>query len=279
MSKKGGIMGGSDDLPEDKDDKGIQVVSRALSVLRALGANPGGLSLAEIAAETDLPRSSVQRLIGALEIEGFVEPMGPGGGSRLGPAILQLMLATHGDILSVARPLMQAMSDALKETVVLSGATGRQAVTIDRIVATRELCVMLPIGNIQDSWTTSIGKALLATLPDDLVLTLLAQDQGAPKALASAKGKSAFLRELEEVRKTKIAYDRQGAYSDICSIAVATETYSGAYAVAIVTPVSRFETNLPKMREEILKFKQSLESLIGEKKRRVLAPGRARYAD
>lgn len=255
---------------DEKDDKhSIQVVSRALSVLRALGRSPGGLSLAEIANETDLPRSTVQRLVGALEVEGFVESMGASGGSRLGSAVLQLVHSAHGDILSIARPRMQALSNAVNETVVLSSVNGRQAVMIDRIVAERELCVMLPIGVAQNPWTTSNGKALLAILPDELVLKLLSEDSTAPRSIASAKGRAAFLRELTEIRQTGLAYDREKTHAGICSVGAALDTYLGSYGIAIVTPANRFEANLRHMSDQILEFKRSVEALLGEKKRKM----------
>src|SRR5690625_6777856 len=52
---------------------GVQVVSRTAAIMRALSAHPGGLSLTEIANEVKLPRSTVQRLVTALEIEGLVD--------------------------------------------------------------------------------------------------------------------------------------------------------------------------------------------------------------
>lgn len=56
---------------------GIQVIARAAAVMRALGSNPQGLSLAAIAQIVDLPRSTVQRIITALEAEFLVEALGP----------------------------------------------------------------------------------------------------------------------------------------------------------------------------------------------------------
>ena len=52
--------------------QGIQVISRAVKVLRALEGKPDGLSLSAIANEVDLPRSTVQRIVGALATEGFL---------------------------------------------------------------------------------------------------------------------------------------------------------------------------------------------------------------
>ena len=58
---------------EDKSaGMGVQVIARAASVLRALEGKPDGLSLAQIAREVGLARSTVQRIVAALAAEDFV---------------------------------------------------------------------------------------------------------------------------------------------------------------------------------------------------------------
>jgi uncharacterized membrane protein len=53
---------------------GVQVIARAADVLRALEVEPGGLSLAKIAQSVELPRSTVHRIVTALEAESLVVP-------------------------------------------------------------------------------------------------------------------------------------------------------------------------------------------------------------
>jgi DNA-binding transcriptional ArsR family regulator len=58
--------------------EGIQVISRAAAILRAVGAQPDGLSLGKLANATGLARSTVQRIVDALEMEHLVQA-GAGG--------------------------------------------------------------------------------------------------------------------------------------------------------------------------------------------------------
>ena len=56
---------------EDKSaGMGVQVIARAASVLRALEGKPEGLSLAQIAREVGLARSTVQRIVAASQRKG-----------------------------------------------------------------------------------------------------------------------------------------------------------------------------------------------------------------
>ncbi len=60
------------DSPSAPREAGIQSIARAAAVLRALERSPSGMSLGEIAAALDLPRSTVQRIVDALKDEGFL---------------------------------------------------------------------------------------------------------------------------------------------------------------------------------------------------------------
>lgn len=59
------------------EDKRIQVISRAVNVLKSIGSKPDGMSLGEIAKQIYLPRSTVQRIVAALEEEGFIKSEEP----------------------------------------------------------------------------------------------------------------------------------------------------------------------------------------------------------
>ena len=84
---------------------GVQAIARAADVRRALEVEPGGLSLAKIAQRVELPRSTVHRIVTALEAESLVVPASPSGVYRLGselapvrPAIERLRYEADGTV-------------------------------------------------------------------------------------------------------------------------------------------------------------------------------------
>lgn len=54
---------------QDTRSGGIQVIARAAELLRVLQAHPGGLSQAEIGERVGMARSTVSRILNALEDE------------------------------------------------------------------------------------------------------------------------------------------------------------------------------------------------------------------
>ena len=82
-----------DEIADEAAGKGgIQVIARAVGVLHKLREHPDGLSLGELAKLLKLPRSTIQRIVAALDDENLVISASPTRGVRLGPALLALSL-------------------------------------------------------------------------------------------------------------------------------------------------------------------------------------------
>ena len=119
--------------------QGIQVLSRAADILRALKADNRGLSLGGIAKRVGLPRSTVQRIVNGLVSEKLVMPNLVSGGYQLGPEILALAQAARQDVSGTLRPVIEALSRDTGETVDLSVLRNEGMVFVDQVVGTQRL--------------------------------------------------------------------------------------------------------------------------------------------
>ncbi|WP_417615385.1 IclR family transcriptional regulator [Oceanisphaera sp.] len=242
---------------------GIQVIARAAAILRELGDHPKGLSLAEIAKAVDLPRSTIQRIIAALETEGFVEMVGSQGGHRLGPELGRLLYHTHIDVISVVRPLLADLCHEVDETLVFCGVEHYQVLVLERVVSEQELRVVPSMGRLHVPFhSTSVGKALLAIMTDDAVAKIL------NKTLATDKpggtDREALMEDIRHIRSAGYAEDYEEYMAGLASFAVSLDTYFGKFAVAIVAPVSRALTRKPEYIEPLKAFKMEVEAKIGQ---------------
>jgi len=70
---------------KENDGQGIQVLSRAVDILRVISTDTTGLSLGKIAAQVNLPRSTVQRIVSALMVENLISARQSGKGYSIGP--------------------------------------------------------------------------------------------------------------------------------------------------------------------------------------------------
>lgn len=255
----------SNDIPrldtEDARSGGIQVIARASAVMRALGKHPKGLSLAAIAQEVGLARSTVQRIVAALETEQLVEALRPGNGFRLGPALAQLIHQTHTDIISIARKSLEALSEQLGESITLSCISGKQDMVIDRVIAERELRVVFPMGQSLPMYATAGGKALLSTLTNEQVREKLG-DTLLPLTAATHTLES-LLAELDEIRACGFSVDNQEHTVGISAGAILISTFMGPHAVSVVAPTSRFDTHWPAFKRALEDCKASIVKLAG----------------
>ena len=92
----------------------VQVIARAAAILRALEDEAAGLSLGQIAQRVNLARSTVQRIVAALETEKFLIAASPNGRVRLGPTILRLAASARTDFVAVVRPYLTQLSSELR---------------------------------------------------------------------------------------------------------------------------------------------------------------------
>lgn len=247
--------------PEQVKQGGIQVIARAAEIMRALGRNPNGLSLAAIAQAVDLPRSTVQRIVSALAEEMLVEQRGPGGGVRLGPALGQLINQTQTDILSLTRPYLERLSEQLQESVSLCSLAGDRIYVIDRIVAERELRVVFPIGVYAPLYATAAGKALLSEMSEADIRHALPGTL--PVLTTKTPTLQQLLAQLEDIREQGLAYDSDELLEGIGSCAVTLDTYLGLYALCVIAPSARLAVARERVGEALLQCKQEIERAIG----------------
>ncbi|WP_284778008.1 IclR family transcriptional regulator [Agrobacterium sp. lyk4-40-TYG-31] len=233
-------------MPATKDDleegraTGIQVIARAASVLRCLKSDGKAPSLAQIAAQVGLPRSTVQRIVNALIEEDFVVPAGQEGGYRLGPSLQALAQAGRVDVATAARNHVVALSQATGETVDLSMLRGNQVLFIDQITGTHRLRTVSAVGEIFPLTNTANGKACLSMLDPETALALI-EHEVAGLGADAPRSVEAIANDVEQARSTGISYNHDEHTAGICAVGTGFRDAAGnVYAISVPVPSSRF---------------------------------------
>ena len=224
-----------------KDDarSGVQVIARAAAVLRMLKDNPAGVSLGQIAEGVGLPRSTVQRIVGALQEERLVIVPATGGGIRLGPEVQALAAASRCDIAARCRPYLTELMQKTGETVDLSVLRGAQMVFLDQVQGTQRLRTISSVGEVFPLTTTANGRACLALLPM-VEAERLARTEWAAEGVEGDW--SALQRMLGIVRASGLAQDRDDHTSGISAIGFAFRDLAGdLHAISVPIPSTRYD--------------------------------------
>ena len=231
-------------------NKGIQVISRAADILRALGEDTDGQSLGQIARRVNLPRSTVQRIVAALASEGFISTEDRASGLRLGPAFQSLTHAATRDTKDRLRPLMRDIAGRTGETVDLAILDGRHMLFVDQIVGGQRLRAVSSIGDRFPLTTTANGKAALACLDEAAAARMIITEM--ENGERNGQSLPAILNEIAAIRLGALARDEDEHTEGISALGFALKDgRADIYAISVPVPSSRF-ARLKDMLSEVL---------------------------
>jgi DNA-binding IclR family transcriptional regulator len=143
---------------------GVQSVERAFAILRCLAGGPAGVS--EVADRVGLPKSTVSRLLSTLQVLGAVEQSG--NEYRIGHAMVNLAAAAlpGRNLISVARPHLVELVEALGEAAGLAVLDVTDVVYLDQVNVDNPVQLRDWTGERLHPHMVSSGLVLLAHLSE-----------------------------------------------------------------------------------------------------------------
>ena len=162
--------------PAQGERHNIQSVDRALYLLETIAEAGGEATLTELATRTGLNISTCHHLLATLIQRGFAAKVPGRRLYALGARILYLGHAClQVDLPRRAQPYLEAINRATGETVHLAALQGDAVITLAVREARHAVRVDTgKIGKLEAPHATSIGKAILAWLPEDEMRRILA---------------------------------------------------------------------------------------------------------
>ncbi len=182
---------------------------RALSVMEVLANSRSGLSLADLARQLRLPKSSVHCLLVTLERRGYLQRNERTNRYLFGLKLFSLAnMALNGlELREQAAPVLQKLAEQTRLTVHLAILEQNEAVLIDKVEPLGTFKLATWLGKRMDVHCTAVGKALIAYLPEE-ELDRLIRERGLPRHNDNSIVSGKKLREeLERVRKMGCSTD------------------------------------------------------------------------
>ncbi|MEM9204067.1 MAG: IclR family transcriptional regulator [Actinomycetota bacterium] len=210
----------------------VQSIERAFALLRALATAPYGVT--ELAEQVDLPKSTVARLLSALESEGAVTQDEMGGEYRLGDGLLDIAGAAQPgrNLVATVRPFLLELSEEMGEAAGLGIAQERNIFYLDHTDPEADVMVRDWTGEALPMHSVPSGMALLAYMPDLEVEAYLAEPAEAvtPNTLIDP---DAITERLEAVRNLGYAWGYEEGVDGINSLAAPIIGSDGEVVAAI----------------------------------------------
>jgi IclR family transcriptional regulator, acetate operon repressor len=243
----------------------IQVIARAASVLRELEHEPSGLSLGAIAQRLKLPRSTVQRIVGALEAENLLIAASPNGRVKLGPTLLRLSASVDTSTSAIAKPHMIEIARDLGETVDLSVMGRDHAIFIDQAIGGHRPDAISAIADKFPLHCTANGKSMLALLTDAEIEQKIGRVYPARTEFTRTT-LSALLPDVHEARRTGLTYDLQEHTLGVCAVGVGfLDALGNRLALSIPIATVRFGELKTKAAQRLTEVRDLLVSHFSSK--------------
>ena len=244
-----------------QSNQGVQVIARAAEILRVLKNDNAGLSLGQIAERVHLPRSTVQRIVNALLAERLVMSSSSEGGLRLGSEIQSLAAAGRVNMTELVHPVLTELAKRTKETVDLAVFRDDHMVFLDQVIGTHRLRTVSAVGEVFPMTDTANGKAALSLLEDDKVVSIAARELKADGQ--TQRPLSDFLKEIEDIRATGIAWDLDEHTQGISAAGFAFRDPVGLiYAISVPVPSHRFAGLKGDLSGQLLETRDAVMKLV-----------------
>ncbi|MGC4937295.1 IclR family transcriptional regulator domain-containing protein [Kribbella sp. DT2] len=145
----------------------LQGLERGLAVIRAFSAETPSLTLSEVARDVGITPATARRILLTLEQLGYVRS--DGRRFTLTPRVLALGWAylSSLDLGDIAGPFMEELSAQTRESCSIATLDLPDIVYVARVPTRRIMTVALGVGARLPAYATSMGRVLLAGLPED----------------------------------------------------------------------------------------------------------------
>ena len=247
----------AEDSDADREDASgsrsyVTALARGLAVLRAFDEQNAQLTLSDVARIVDLPRASARRALLTLQALGYVESNGRG--FSLSPQVLTLARAylASSPVPRVAQGFIENVSETLGESCSLSVLHDDEVIYIARSTRKRIGSLHRDVGAHLPAHCTSMGRVLLAALPDTEREAFLARvnlEAFTPYTVTDRKELNAL---LERTRRNGYCLVDQELEIDLRSIAVPVRNASGRVIAAMNVSAQASRTPRKMLSEKFL---------------------------
>jgi IclR family transcriptional regulator, pca regulon regulatory protein len=229
----------------------IQSLERGLAVIASFSQDRPEQTLSEVAQQTGLTRATARRALLTLVELGYVTQSGRT--FTLTPKVLDLAYSFLSSfrVVDLAQPSMERLVERLQESSSMSVLDGHDVVYVARVPTKRIMTISLALGSRLPAYPTSMGRVLLAALPEERLEEYLSTTEFEPLTRHTITDVDEWRREIDRVRQQGYALVDQELEEGVRSIA-APITAGTAVIAAMNVSCHAARVTVTRMRQEYL---------------------------
>ncbi|MGY3201520.1 IclR family transcriptional regulator [Streptomyces sp. TE5632] len=250
----------------------VPAVTRALDILELFLDGDGTLSAPDIVRRLQLPRTTVHELVTTLAARKYIVPVtGRPGRYRLGvrPYQLGARYAEHLDLAAEGRQVARSVAETCDETVHVAILEDTDVIYIAKVDSTHAVRMVSAAGRRLPAHCTSVGKMLLASLPERELAARLPADAELTAMTPDSITDPAALREaLAQIRARGVAVENRESNPDVSCVAAPVRDRTGQVvaALSISVPMIRWsEERRTELEQLAVKGADDLSERLGHR--------------
>jgi DNA-binding IclR family transcriptional regulator len=218
-------------------DYTVPAIRRAVQVLEILGNSHTGLSLAELSRQTNIPKSSLFRILLTLEHNSVVLQDHSRDVYTLGMKLIDWgnRALDKIDLKTVSHPHLVRMAHETKESYYLATLDSSEVIIIDRADTAEIWQMVVRLGQRSPVHATASGQVLIAELAPEVLDKIIARSglkKFTPWTITSV---ARLKKHLREVKQQGYAVALAEYKPDLCVIAVPVRDHHGRAVAALMT--------------------------------------------
>lgn len=223
----------------------VQSVDRALHLLEALALRDEGARLSELAREVGLAPSTAHRLLTTLEQRGFAQFDQNQSQWHVGRRafIVGMAFSQWQNMVAASMPYLRSLRDATRETTNLGVLEDGEVITMAQVESRQIIRAIAPPGGRAPVMNSGMGKAIVATWPDEEIEALVTRYGLRPMTRHSLGSMAEVRREIAQIRQQGYALDDEEFTSGMRCLAAVIWSATGEAIGAI--SVSALASRLP----------------------------------
>jgi IclR family acetate operon transcriptional repressor len=249
-------------------DGGVQSVDRALHIIETLAEDDEGYRLSDLAVRTGLSTSTTHRLLTTLEKRRFVQFDRTESKWHVGAKSFAVgaTFTRRRNFVAQAMPYLRKLRDQTRETANLAVVDDESIIVLTRIESREIMRSLTKVGGRVAMVASGVGKAVLATYPDEDVSAIIRR-HGMPRLTEKSIVRASDLfRELATIRRQGYAVDDEEARMGLRCVAavVFNDCSEPLAAISVSGMTSRVtEERVPELGRAVREVAKELTAAIG----------------
>jgi IclR family pca regulon transcriptional regulator len=239
-----------------------QSLERGLEIIQTFGAAAPRQTVSEVAAKTGLTRATTRRFLITLVELGYM--ISDGRTFALAPRVLGLGYSFLSGLgfPDVALPHLERLVAEVDESSEASILDGQDIVYVVRVPGTKLMTIAISVGSRMPAHATSMGRVLLAGLPDSELEDYLRVATLKPLLPKTVTEPAALRAEVLRARADGFAIIDQELEEGLLAVAVAIHDRAGRAVAAVNLSTHVARHTVRSLREDLLPPLQRTARLI-----------------